>query len=99
MAAGGQDKGLRVAAATYLKNFLKTHWNQQEDGLSLEEKLEFRNQLVEVLLRVDGLVLKLLAENVCHCSNLLDQPRLTAVINAARQSFLKVHGVDDLRCT
>jgi hypothetical protein len=68
MAAGGQDKGLRVAAATYLKNFLKTHWNQQEDELSLEEKLEFRNQLVEVLLRVDGLVLKLLAENVCPTS-------------------------------
>lgn len=29
-----------------------------------EERLEFRNQLLEVLLRVDGLVVKLLAEAV-----------------------------------
>lgn len=32
--------------------------------MSPEERFEFRNQLVEVLLRVDGLVLKLLAEAV-----------------------------------
>lgn len=32
--------------------------------MSPEERLEFRNQLVEVLLRVDGLVLKILAEAV-----------------------------------
>lgn len=32
--------------------------------MSPDERLEFRNQLVEVLLRVDGLVLKILAEAV-----------------------------------
>jgi hypothetical protein len=44
-----------------LKNFLRTHWTEGK-LLSPQERLEFRNQLVEVLLRVDGLVLKLLAE-------------------------------------
>jgi hypothetical protein len=47
-----------------LKNFLRTHWTEGK-LLSPQERLEFRNQLVEVLLRVDGLVLKLLAEAVC----------------------------------
>lgn len=62
--AGGQEKGQRIASATYLKNFLRTHWTEGK-LLSPQERLEFRNQLVEVLLRVDGLVLKLLAEAVC----------------------------------
>lgn len=61
--AGGREKGIRVAAATYLKNFLKAHWSAQ-GAISCDEKLEFRNQLVDELLRVDGLVLKLLAEAV-----------------------------------
>ncbi|KAG0569597.1 hypothetical protein KC19_6G101400 [Ceratodon purpureus] len=61
LAAGGREKGIRVAAATYLKNFLKAHWSV-EGVMSYDEKLEFRNQLVDELLRVDGLVLKLLAE-------------------------------------
>lgn len=37
--------------------------------MSLEERLEFRNQLLEVLLRVDGLVVKLLAEAVSISQN------------------------------
>lgn len=61
--AGGPEKGQRVAAATYLKNFLRSQWSD-EKVMSVEERLEFRNQLMEVLLRVDGLVLKLLAEAV-----------------------------------
>ena len=61
--SGGREKGIRVAAATYLKNFLKAHWSV-EGVMSYDEKLEFRNQLVDELLRVDGLVLKLLAEAV-----------------------------------
>lgn len=60
---GGPEKGQQVAAATYLKNFLRSHWSE-ENTMSVEERLEFRNQLMEVLLRVDGLVLKLLAEAV-----------------------------------
>lgn len=62
---GGPEKGQRVAAATYLKNFLRSHWSD-EKTMSVEERIEFRNQLMEVLLRVDGLVLKLLAEAVSH---------------------------------
>jgi hypothetical protein len=61
LSAGGQEKGQRIASATYLKNFLRSHWTEGK-LLSPQERLEFRNQLVEVLLRVDGLVLKLLAE-------------------------------------
>ncbi|KAL3700792.1 hypothetical protein R1sor_018814 [Riccia sorocarpa] len=75
LSAGGEDKGQRVAAATYLKNFLRNHWS--EDGsMPTEDRLEFRNQLVEVLLRVDGIVLKLLAEAF----------RLVAVNDFARKS-------------
>ncbi|KAG0600495.1 hypothetical protein M758_11G038800 [Ceratodon purpureus] len=61
LSAGGQEKGQRIAAATYLKNFVKKNWSD-ETIMSPDERLEFRNQLVEVLLRVDGLVLKILAE-------------------------------------
>lgn len=61
LSAGGQEKGQRIAAATYLKNFVKKNWTD-ETVMSPEERLEFRNELVEVLLRVDGLVLKILAE-------------------------------------
>ena len=68
--AGGPEKGQRVAAATYLKNFLRSHWSD-EKAMSVEERLEFRNQLMEVLLRVDGLVLKLLTEAVSHLFLLL----------------------------
>ncbi|CAM6082528.1 unnamed protein product [Calypogeia fissa] len=75
LSAGGDDKGQRVAAATYLKNFLRNHWTE-EDALPAEERLEFRNQLVEVLLRVDGIVLKLLAEAF----------RLVAVSDFARKT-------------
>lgn len=56
-----------MTAATYLKNLVKMHWSS-EGAIGLEEKREFRNQLVDVLLRVDGLVLKLLAEAV-SCPN------------------------------
>lgn len=62
--AGGQGKGQRVAAATYLKNYLRSHWAESKN-MSVEDRLDFRNQLVEVLLRIDSLVLKLLAEAVC----------------------------------
>jgi hypothetical protein len=58
--AGGQEKVQRIAAATYLTNIVKKNWTE-ETVMSPEERLEFRNQLVEeVLLRVDGLVLKIL---------------------------------------
>ncbi|BBN00117.1 hypothetical protein MPTK1_1g26560 [Marchantia polymorpha subsp. ruderalis] len=61
LSAGGDEKGQRVAAATYLKNYLRNHWSE-DSAMPAVERLEFRNQLVEILLRVDGIVLKLLAE-------------------------------------
>ncbi|XP_024375582.1 uncharacterized protein [Physcomitrium patens] len=62
LAAGGREKGIRVAGAISLKNFLKAHWNA-EGVMSRDERLEFRNQLVDVVLRVDDLVRKPLAES------------------------------------
>lgn len=63
--AEGQEKGQRVAAATLLKNFLKKQWTEEGGTMSAKERCNFRNQLVEVLLCIDGLVLKQLAEAVC----------------------------------
>jgi len=60
---GTREEGIRVSAATYLKNFVRVQWSS-EGAVADDEKQEFRNQLVDVLLRVDGLVLKLLAEAV-----------------------------------
>jgi hypothetical protein len=54
-----------VAAATFLKNFLKKQWTEEGGTMSAKERCNFRNQLVEVLLCIDGLVLKQLAEAVC----------------------------------
>lgn len=61
LSAGGQDQGERTAAATYLKNYVRNHWSRGGPA-QLNERLEFRNQLVHVLLEVDAPVLKLLAE-------------------------------------
>lgn len=61
LSAGGQDQGQRTAAATYLKNYVRNHWSRGGPA-QLNERLEFRNQLVHVLLEVDAPVLKLLAE-------------------------------------
>jgi hypothetical protein len=61
---GGQDQGQRTAAATYLKNYVRNHWSGGAPA-QLNERLEFRNQLVHVILEVDAPVLKLLAEAVC----------------------------------
>lgn len=61
--AGHVEEGRRLAAATYLKNLLKAKWNQP-DFLSSSERHNFRNQLVDSLLRSDPLVLKALNEAV-----------------------------------
>lgn len=61
LSAGGQDQGQRTAAATYLKNYVRNHWSRGGPS-QINERLEFRNQLVHVLLEVDAPVLKLLAE-------------------------------------
>lgn len=61
LSAGGQDRGQRTAAAAYLKNYVRNHWSEG-GSTHLNEHLEFRNQLVHVLLEVDAAVVKLLAE-------------------------------------
>ncbi|KAH9325798.1 hypothetical protein KI387_005976, partial [Taxus chinensis] len=61
LSAGGQDQGQRTAAATYLKNYVRNHWSEG-GSTQLNERCEFRNQLVHVLLEVDAQVVKLLAE-------------------------------------
>ncbi|EFJ18902.1 hypothetical protein SELMODRAFT_112168 [Selaginella moellendorffii] len=50
-----------IAAATYFKNFLRAHWAQKEKIRGAERK-NLREQLLEVLLRVDSIVLNLLTE-------------------------------------
>ncbi|KAG1326119.1 putative importin beta-like SAD2 [Cocos nucifera] len=60
IAAGGDSQGLRVAAATYLKNFTRRH--MEEDPSNPELHNEFRNQLALALLQVEPAVLKVLVE-------------------------------------
>lgn len=61
LSSGASEEGRRLAAATYLKNLLKTHWHQP-DFLPPNERLAFRNQLVDALLQADLVVRKTLAE-------------------------------------
>ncbi|XP_038975739.1 importin beta-like SAD2 isoform X2 [Phoenix dactylifera] len=60
IATGGDRQGLRVAAATYLKNFTRHH--MEEDPSNPQLHNEFRNQLALALLQVEPTVLKVLVE-------------------------------------
>ncbi|CAO2150244.1 unnamed protein product [Urochloa humidicola] len=60
VAAGDGDQGVRVAAATYLKNF--TRRNMEGSLSSSELYKEFRDQLAQVLLRVESAILRVLIE-------------------------------------
>ncbi|KAL6908038.1 hypothetical protein ACP4OV_002208 [Aristida adscensionis] len=60
VAAGDGDQGMRIAAATYLKNF--TRRNIEGSLSSPEMYREFRNQLAQALLRVDPAILRVLIE-------------------------------------
>nr|XP_019702618.1 importin beta-like SAD2 isoform X2 [Elaeis guineensis] len=60
IATGGDSQGLRLAAATYLKNFTRRHMD--EDPSNPELHNEFRNQLALALLQVEPAVLKVLVE-------------------------------------
>ncbi|CAM0874180.1 unnamed protein product [Alopecurus aequalis] len=60
VAAGDGDQGTRIAAATYLKNFVRRN---MEDGLSSSELyVEFRDQLVQAVLRAEPAILRVLIE-------------------------------------
>ncbi|XP_073009559.1 uncharacterized protein [Typha latifolia] len=60
VATGGDSQGLRIAAATYLKNFIRRHI--EEKPFSPEIHKEFRDRLVQTLLQVEHAVLKVLVE-------------------------------------
>jgi hypothetical protein len=59
---GDGDQGVRVAAATYLKNF--TRRNMEGSLSSSELYKEFRDQLAQALLRVEPAILRVLIEAV-----------------------------------
>ncbi|PWZ25480.1 Importin beta-like SAD2 [Zea mays] len=72
VAAGDGDQGMRVAAATYLKNF--TRRNLETRLCSSEVYKEFRDQLAQALLRVEPAILRVLIEVlklVIQSSNLI----------------------------
>lgn len=60
---GGGDRGLKIAAATYLKNFTR-RW-LHGDNLSVDISKEFKDQLMIALLKVEPEILKVLVEVVC----------------------------------
>ncbi|RLM69385.1 uncharacterized protein C2845_PM17G14880 [Panicum miliaceum] len=60
VAAGDGDQGVRVAAATYLKNF--TRRNMEGSLSSSHLYKEFRDQLAQTLLQVEPAILRVLIE-------------------------------------
>ncbi|KAG7995708.1 hypothetical protein I3843_01G123200 [Carya illinoinensis] len=61
IAAGGENYGQKVAAATYLKNFTRRIINE-DSTLSSKVSKEFKDQLMRALLQVEPAVLKVLIE-------------------------------------
>ncbi|XP_056168481.1 importin beta-like SAD2 homolog isoform X2 [Syzygium oleosum] len=59
LATGGENQGLRVAAATYLKNYIRRNIGENP---SLEVGKEFKDQLMQALLQVEPEILKVLVE-------------------------------------
>ncbi|KAL5849056.1 hypothetical protein ACOSQ4_007069 [Xanthoceras sorbifolium] len=60
IAAGGENQGQRIAAATYLKNF--TRRNVESDVASSNISKEFKDHLMRALLQAEPAVLKVLLE-------------------------------------
>ncbi|KAJ0980544.1 hypothetical protein J5N97_008799 [Dioscorea zingiberensis] len=56
----GESQGLRLAAATYLKNFTRQYMEAKPSSPELH--LEFRNQLAQTLLQAERAILKVLIE-------------------------------------
>lgn len=58
--------GYSLPAATYLKNYVRTSRLKDDSGTGLSpgERTTVRSQLLEVVMRADGAVLKQLAEAV-----------------------------------
>lgn len=60
---GSDNQGIKLAAATYLKNFTRRHVEGKPSTSDLH--IEFRDQLAQALLQVEPAVLKVLNEAVC----------------------------------
>ncbi|KAJ4831317.1 hypothetical protein Tsubulata_044640, partial [Turnera subulata] len=60
ISSGGEDHGLRVAAAAYLKNFARRNIDAQNPNSQVSK--EFKDQLLTTLLGADPPVLKLLVD-------------------------------------
>ncbi|ONK61647.1 uncharacterized protein A4U43_C08F32130 [Asparagus officinalis] len=60
IATGSDSQGIKLAAATYLKNFTRCHVEGKPSTSDLH--IEFRDQLAQALLQVEPVVLKLLTE-------------------------------------
>ncbi|KAK9136588.1 hypothetical protein Sjap_007182 [Stephania japonica] len=61
--SGGENQGLRIAAATYLKNFARRNLDGEQSSSKIG--VHFRNRLVQALLQAEPVVLKVLVESVC----------------------------------
>ena len=59
---GNGDQGVRVAAATYLKNFIRR--NMEGSMSSSQLYKEFRDQLAQTLLQAEPAILRVLIEAV-----------------------------------
>lgn len=60
---GGENQGLRIAAATYLKNLTRRNIDSNASCTNINK--EFKDQLMQVLLQAEPSVLKVLLEAVC----------------------------------
>lgn len=59
---GGENEGQKVAAATYLKNFIRRRIESTETNLEITKA--FRDALVRALLQAEPTALKVLVEAV-----------------------------------
>jgi hypothetical protein len=76
---GDGDQGVRVAAATYLKNF--TRRNMEGSLSSSQLYKEFRDQLAQTLLQVEPAILRVLIEAVSPIS--LESPATRCLTSKA----------------
>ncbi|XP_010270925.1 PREDICTED: importin beta-like SAD2 homolog isoform X1 [Nelumbo nucifera] len=60
IATGGENQGQRIAAATYLKNFTRRHFDGNDPSTKISK--DFRSSLFHALLQVEPSVLKVLVE-------------------------------------
>nr|XP_027120808.1 uncharacterized protein LOC113737861 [Coffea arabica] len=63
-ATGGENQGLKLAAATYLKNFVQRNCDTNHSPNSTAST-EFKDALMRALLQAEPPVLKLLIQAVC----------------------------------